>query len=191
MIINTYVIIAGVNGTGKSSFRGVLDGQGANLGHIIDPDEIAKKNNGNNFLAGKAAVNEIRECLSKNITFTQETTLSGKTVLNTIRQARKQGYYIILYYIGLNSSEESILRIDNRVKKGGHYIPSDAVKRRFSKRFEALKVILDYCDEAVFYDNENGFVKVAEIKNNTFRYINGYCPEWIKEFEKNFITNIG
>ena len=89
-----------------------------------------------------------------------------------------------MYYIGLNSSEESILRIDNRVKKGGHYIQSDDVKRRFSKRFEALKVILDYCDEVIFYDNENGFVKVAEIKNNTFRYVNGYCPEWIKEFEK-------
>ena len=182
MIINTYVIIAGVNGTGKSSFRGVLDGQGANLGHIIDPDEIAKKNNGNNFLAGKAAVNEIRNCLSKNITFTQETTLSGKTVLSTVKQARKQGYYVILYYIGLNSSEE-------RVKKGGHYIQSDAVKRRFSKRFEALKVILDYCDEVVFYDNENGFAKVAEIKNNTFRYVNDYCPEWIKEFEKKCVQN--
>ena len=159
------------------------------MGHIIDPDEIAKKNNGNNILAGKAAVNEIRDCLSKNITFTQETTLSGKTVLNTIRQARKQGYYIILYYIGLDSSEESILRIDNRVKKGGHYIPSNTVKHRFSKRFEALKAVLDYCDEVIFYDNENGFIKVAEIKNNTFRYINSYRPEWIIEFKKSCINN--
>lgn len=154
------------------------------MGHIIDPDELARKNNGNNTLAGKAAVNEIKNCLSKNITFTQETTLSGKTVLNTIRQARKQGYYIILYYIGLNSSEESISRIDNRVKKGGHYIPSDTVKRRFSNRFKALKAVLDYCDEVIFYDNENGFIKVAEIKNNTFRYINSYRPEWIIELEK-------
>ena len=50
-----------------------------------------------------------------------------------------------------------------------------------------LKAILDYCDEVVFYDNENGFVKVAEIKNNTFRYVNGYCPEWIKEFKRKHI----
>ncbi len=110
-------------------------------------------------------------------------------MLNTIRQARKQGYYIILYYIGLNSSEESILRIDNRVKKGGHYIPSDTVKRRFSKRFEALKAVFDYCDEVIFYDNENGFIKVAEIKNNTFRYINSYHPKWIIELEKSCINN--
>lgn len=164
-----------------------MDGQGFNLGHIIDPDEIAKKNNDNIFFAGKVAVNEIKDCLSKNVTFTQETTLSGKTILATIKQARKQGYYIILYYIGLNSSEESISRIDNRVKKGGHYIPSDTVKHRFSKRFEDLKDILPYCDEAIFYDNENGFVKVAEIKNNIFRYTNNYCPEWITEFKNNFM----
>lgn len=187
--INTYIIIAGVNGTGKSSFRGVLDGQGANLGHIIDPDEIAKKNNGNNLLAGKMAVNEIKDCLNKNITFTQETTLSGKTVEKTIKQARKQGYYISLYYIGLNSSEESITRIANRVRKGGHNIPSEAVNRRFLNRFEALAAILSYCDEVAFYDNENGFIKVAEIKNNTFRYVNSYRPDWITELESNFINN--
>lgn len=39
----TYVIIAGVNGVGKSSLRGVLEGQGVLLGHIIDAYAIAKK----------------------------------------------------------------------------------------------------------------------------------------------------
>ena len=41
--MNIYTIIAGVNGTGKSSLRGVLEGQNINLGHIIDPDVIAKE----------------------------------------------------------------------------------------------------------------------------------------------------
>ena len=38
-------------------------------------------------------------------------------------------------------------------------------------------------DEVIFYDNENGFVKVAEIKNDIFRYTNGYRPKWLSEFE--------
>ena len=33
------------------------------------------------------------------------------------------------------------------------------------------------------HDNENGFVKVAEIKNDIFRYTNGYRPKWLSEFE--------
>jgi predicted ABC-type ATPase len=179
--MNIYTIIAGVNGTGKSSLRGVLEGQNINLGHIIDPDVIAKENNNDLFKAAKIAVNRINDCLKRNISFTQETTLSGRSVLNTIRQARKKGYYISLYYIGLSSAEESIYRIANRVKKGGHNIPQEDVLRRYSIRFKTLGEVIPYCDEVNFYDNENGFIKVAEIKNGQFRYINGYRPEWIQE----------
>jgi predicted ABC-type ATPase len=181
--MNTYTIIAGVNGTGKSSFRGVLEGQNVNLGHIIDPDLIAKENNNDLISAAKIAVNNIKEYLNKRISFTQETTLSGRTVLNTAVKARKLGYDISLYYIGLNSSEESISRIANRVKKGGHNIPTDDVIRRFNKRFEVLKELIPYCDTVSFYDNENGFVKVAEILNGKFRYVSEYRPQWIDELK--------
>ena len=51
--MNKYTIIAGVNGTGKSSFRGVLEGQRVHLCHIIDPDLISKENNGNLFISAK------------------------------------------------------------------------------------------------------------------------------------------
>lgn len=179
--MSIYTIIAGVNGTGKSSLRGVLEGQNVNLGHIIDPDLIAKENDNDLIKAAKIAVAKIRDCLDKNISFTQETTLSGHTVLNTIKRARKQGYYVVLYYIGLSSAEESIARIANRVRKGGHNIPENDVIRRYNKRFNMLVDVISYCDEINFYDNENGFVKVAEIKNGQFRYINGYRPEWISE----------
>lgn len=179
--MNVYTIIAGVNGTGKSSLRGVLEGQNVNLGHIIDPDLIAKENNNDLIKAARIAVDKIRDCLNKNISFTQETTLSGRSVLNTVKKARKQGYYVSLYYIGLSSAEESLYRIANRVRKGGHNIPENDVRRRYGKRFDMIVDVIPYCDEVHFYDNENGFVKVAEIKNGQFRHINGYRPEWLVE----------
>jgi len=43
---------------------------------------------------------------------------------------------------------------------------------------------LPLCDKVVFYDNENGFVKVAEITNNKFNYSNGIRPEWLEEFKE-------
>lgn len=180
----TYVIIAGVNGVGKSSLRGVLEGQGALLGHIIDADAIAKKNNFDNIKAGIMAVDEINYCLENNLSFTQETTLSGHRTIKTIRQARKQGYDIVMYYVGLNSKEESLQRIENRVRKGGHDIPTEDVIRGFDNRLVALKKAAALCDSVIFYDNENGFIKVAEIRNNKFYFTNGYRPDWICEFEK-------
>ena len=179
--MNIYTIIAGVNGTGKSSFRGVLEGQNVNLGHIVDADLIAKENNYNNVRAGKKAVAQINYCIDNNISFTQETTLSGHRTLHTVKQARKQGYFIIMYYIGLSSQEECVERIQNRVRKGGHDIPVEDVCRRFENRFNSLKKIAPLCDKIIFYDNENGFVKVAEIGNNRFSFSNGYRPDWIKE----------
>lgn len=182
--MNNYILIAGVNGTGKSSLRGVLEGQGTPLGRIIDADAIAKANNFNNIRAGKQAVSEIQYCLDNNISFTQETTLAGHRVERTLKQARKQGYFVTMYYIGLNSKEESILRIANRVRKGGHDIPEEDVIRRFENRVEALKKVVPLCDKIVFYDNENGFVKVAEIVNNKFNYSNGLRSQWLEEIKE-------
>ena len=129
-----YILIAGVNGTGKSSFRGVLEGQDAPLGHIVDPDLIAKQNNFNEISAGKQAVREIQNCLKNSETVTQETTLSSHQVRKTIMKAKVQGYRITMYYIGLNTKYESIYRIANRVRKGGHDIPPDDVIREMISR---------------------------------------------------------
>lgn len=182
--MKTYTIVAGVNGAGKSSLTGVLRTEMTNLGKIVDVDKMIVKCGGNIIEGGKKSIELIDECLEKEICFTQETTLSEHRILNTVKSAIEKGYYIRLYYVGLNSVEESLVRIENRVKKGGHNIPDSDVKRRFSKRFEDLTAILEYCDEATFYDNENGFVAVAEYKNGEILQIGNLKPKWLEELVK-------
>ena len=179
--MKTYTIVAGVNGSGKSSLTGVLRTEITNLGKIIDVDKITVKCGGNPIEGGKQAIALIDDCLEKGICFTQETTLSGHKTLSTIKQAIENGYYIRLYYVGLNTVDESLSRIENRVKKGGHNIASEDVQRRFAKRFDDLLTVLPYCDEATFYDNENGFVAVAEYKNGELLPIGHYKPDWLLE----------
>lgn len=157
-----YTIIGGTNGVGKSSFLGVLDEQRSDLGVLVETDE------------------SITDCLEKEISFTQETTLSGHKTLRTVRSAREKQYFIRLYYIGISSAEESLARIKNRVRKGGHDIPEDDVMRRYQSRFSDLMKILPYCDEAFLFDNENGFAKVAEYKNGKIRVVGEYKPDWLK-----------
>lgn len=65
------------------------------------------------------------------------------------------------------------------IRKGGHNIPESDVTRRFSKRIKSLGQIIPLCDNIIFYDNENGFVKVGEITNNKFSYTNDYRPQWL------------
>lgn len=93
----------------------------------------------------------------------------------------EKGYRVQLYYIGLDSAAESISRIANRVKRGGHDIPTPDVERRFASRWEAVAKVLPYCDEAEFYDNDNGFVLVAEYRNGELRTVGSLVPAWLKE----------
>ena len=176
-----YTIISGVNGVGKSSFTGVLKSERNDLGFIIDVDKLGTENNYKAIEAGKIAVRKIKEFLSKELSFTQETTLSGFLTEKTVKTAKSRGYYIRLFYIGLGSSEECIKRIENRVEKGGHNIERSDVERRYNKRSEDLIKILPYCDEAHLFDNENGFIEVAEYKNGELICKGDYKPAWLLE----------
>ena len=176
-----YTIIGGVNGVGKSSFTGVLKERSTDLGVIVDVDRITAELGGNSLAGGKAALRKINDCIDKGISFTQETTLSGRKTEATAKQVKELGYHVRLFYIGLDTAEESLSRIANRVKRGGHDIPQDDVVRRFAGRWEAVAKVLPYCDEAEFYDNDNGFVLVAEYRNGELRTVGSRRPQWLME----------
>lgn len=178
-----YTIIGGVNGTGKSSLTGVLKAETKDLGKIIDVDKLNVEY-GDVLAGGKAAVKLIDECIEKGLTFTQETTLSGRKTARTAQKAKAEGYVVRLYYVGLSSVDESLRRIANRVQKGGHDIPPLDVIRRFKSRYDDISAVLPFCDEAVFYDNENGFKAVAEYKNNELTVIGSAAPKWINELKE-------
>lgn len=179
-----YTIIGGINGAGKSSLSGVLSLDYNDLGIIIDTDKITAKLGGDKIKGGKEAIRLIDDCLTKGINFTQETTLSGRKTLKTIEAARNKDYYIRLFYVGISSAEESLLRIENRVRKGGHDIPADDVKRRYRKRFEDLIQIMPYCNEVHFFDNENGFVLVGDYLNGKIVTSGDYVPQWVINLKK-------
>lgn len=179
-----YTIIGGVNGCGKSSLTGALKAERRDLGVIVDVDKLAAELGGNNLEAGRAAIRKIDDCLSRGVCFTQETTLAGHRTEQTIKRARDLGYYIRLYYIGVDSLEECVHRIANRVAKGGHNIPLEDVTRRFKSRFDSLVRVLPYCDEATLFDNDNGFVEVAEYVNGELLPKGAYRPLWLEELLK-------
>lgn len=169
--MKVYTIIAGVNGVGKSSLIGILMQINSTLGMIIDATNTDEDE----------AVRRIENCLNSGVNFTQETTLSGVRALKTVQTAREKGYRINLYYVAVNSADESLRRIENRVRKGGHDIPAEDVKRRYQSRFSDLLKVLPYCDTAQFYDNENGFQFVAEYRNGELLPVGDYRPEWLAE----------
>lgn len=174
-----YTIIGGVDGVGKSSFLGIFSAENCDLGVIIDTDRITSEADGD-----ETAEKCISDYMDKGVNFIQETTLSGVRTLKTVQKAHELGYSIRLYYIGVNSADESIKRIKNRVEKGGHNIPAEDVQRRYSKRFEDLAKVLPYCNEVRFFDNENGFVEKAEYRNGELIVKGESVPSWLEDLRE-------
>lgn len=138
--------IGGVHGVGKSSLAGVLCVVRSDLGIMIDPDKLTIQCGGDEYEGGKLAVERIERALKDGVNFTQETTLSGGYPKRLCKRAKEAGYYIRLYYVGLDTAEESIRRIRNRVERGGMIFPLRMLTPAF---LTVLRMSSKFCHTAM------------------------------------------
>lgn len=59
--------------------------------------------------------------------------MSGKTYIRLFRRARQLGYEIELHYLWLSSPAQAVARVRQRVKLGGHDVPTVDIRRRFKR----------------------------------------------------------
>ena len=176
-----YTIVGGVNGVGKTTFIRAHSELCPHSDRIVDTDQITADFGGDPLAGGKAAIQRVRKCIRTRVSFLQETTLSGYRINATAKKVCTLGYNVHLIYIGLDTVEESLRRIENRVKQGGHNVPTEDVIRRFQRRWEAVAQLLPYCKEAVFYDNDQDFVKVAEYRDGELLRVDAHSCAWLDE----------
>ena len=172
----TLVVFAGVNGAGKSTFyqsRLWCECDIDSRMSRINPDEMIVaagkdwSSPTDQLWADKQAVGQVRDNFAHMRSFSQETTLAGKSAVARIRKAYSLGYRVRLFYIGVDSPEVALVRIRHRVQVGGRDIRPEDVERRFSASISALGVVLSYTHEAAVLDNTDGFVHLAAWKNGT------------------------
>ena len=182
-----YVLIGGVNGAGKSTLYRTLDSL-QNMPRINIDDIVREfgdwRNPGDALKAGRIAVTRIRAYFEAGISFNQETTLCGKSILKNIMYAKQHGYQIELHYIGIESAELAKERIAYRVAHGGHGIPDQDVERRFVSSREQLKTVLPICDIAVLYDNTEAFHRFAIYRSGIVQSLSETYPKWYADFSQ-------
>ncbi len=132
----TCTIIAGVNGSGKTTFA--LDYFKNTDNIFINADLIATGLSPNNpdvsqFLAGRLMIQNIKKQITNKNNFSIETTLASKNYLKLIRNLKKDNWEVNMIYLYLPSVDLSIGRVAERVKSGGHNIKIEDIKRRYSR----------------------------------------------------------
>ena len=175
------IIFAGPNGAGKTTYaeefskRFDLD--------FIDPD-ILKANN--QLDKGKIFLQILQAKLKAKDSFSFETTLSGKWLLSFLKQAKNQHYEIVCFYIFVYPLEILKYRIEERTKKGGHFVDFKTIKRRYKRSLNNFwHLYRTFFDKWELIDNTENFRPIAKGGRETFEIEDEFTfKKFIKLAEK-------
>lgn len=166
-------IISGCNGAGKTTASYTLLPEMLECSQFVNSDEFAKglapfSPERASIKASRYMVMKIRYLFQRKEDFAIETTLATRTLLNTIRQARDEGYTVTLLYFWLNSPDLAVARVKARVAAGGHNIPEETVRRRYRVGISYFfKDYIPLCDRWILADNSKvPFRVIAEGSKN-------------------------
>jgi predicted ABC-type ATPase len=105
--------------------------------------------------AGRLLLGELRACLEARQSFALESTLSGRGYVRMLAEARAAGFEIHLNYLWLRGAGMSVRRVRQRVRKGGHHVPEEDIRRRYARSIEhVVGEYLPLADRWWIWDNE-------------------------------------
>lgn len=178
------IFYCGTNGAGKSTLRSF---NRDSVQIVIDSDHIAMQINPDNprladIEAGRKAIELFKFAIRHNISFSMESTLSGKSILQRLEVA-KRNFYTRLNYVGVDDPKINIARVKARVKAGGHFIEEDTIKRRYQISRENLIQAILLNDETFIYDNSSDSPKIQLVisANKTVTKLTDKLPQWCED----------
>ena len=191
-------VLAGVNGSGKSSIGGAaIRAAGA---AYFNPDEAAAKLRQLHPLLDQALANStawqigkqlLERAIAERKEFAFESTLGANTMTTLLITAAKAGFEVHIWYAGLDSPERNIARVRQRVARGGHDIPEAAIRKRYeTSRLNLIKLLphvisLRVFDNSAEADPHSGVaplpVLVLEVQRGVIVAVDlTRTPQWAK-----------
>ncbi len=171
-------IIAGSNGSGKTTFAREFLPKYAKCNNFINADLIAQglspfSPQTSAIHAGRLVLKQIHDFSDRKIDFGFETTLSGKTYFSLLRVLKVKGYSIRLFFLWVPDPDLSLARIKERVSLGGHDVPKGDVLRRFDRSIRNfLKVYEPLLDSWHLFDNSASTPRLIARKNGKLEIFN-------------------
>lgn len=91
--------------------------------------------------------------INERLAYAFETTLGGRTISVLLEQAIEAGIEVRVWYVGLTNAELHIARVRSRVKRGGHDIPVERIRQRYTRSVFNLIQLMPKLTELRVYDN--------------------------------------
>jgi predicted ABC-type ATPase len=152
------LVLAGVNGAGKSSIGGQVVLRQAGLSWF-NPDAYARlltqaglPQTEANGLAWQHGVALLDKALAAGHAHAFETTLGGDTMTQKIAAAAAT-HEVLMWFCGLSSPEQHLARVAARVAAGGHDIPTAKIHERWVQAPLNLIRLMPLLAELRVFDN--------------------------------------
>ena len=130
------IIVGGPNGAGKTtigleyaSLHSTLFLSADAIAAEMSPDDPAAQR----MAAGTQFIRKLDSALKGDTSLVVESTLSGRTLRHKLRDARERGFTVTIVFMFLDSAETCVQRVKERVRKGGHDVAEQDVRRRFGR----------------------------------------------------------
>lgn len=183
-------VIAGCNGSGKSSFsKEIIDLNVIPFDYdkyflafydSLQASDIQDRMAHN--LAFEELETQIAESIELRKDFVYETNFNS-TPLHWPEVFRKNGFYLKLTYLALDSIEEAIRRVRIRVQNGGHFVSENEIKKRYFEGAKNLDTYFSFFDEVEIYDC-SGYKKPPRfcfsLVNGKLEYLD-FFPEYLNK----------
>ena len=151
------LIIAGPNGAGKTTLVRTLRQTGVEFAEYINPDDIASELQGSyddRVRQAQAVADRRREaCIEARRSFSFETVMSHPSKIDILARAKAAGFYVQLFFVGIDDPQTNIERVRLRVAQGGHDVPPDKIVPRWHRTMALLHRAVKIADQSFFFDN--------------------------------------
>ncbi len=94
-----------------------------------------------------------QKLLRQKASFTFETVMSHESKVDLLAQAQAAGYRTYLYFVATDDPAINISRVRNRVKLGGHDVPTDRIEKRYQRSLDLLMDAIRHANRAYIFDN--------------------------------------
>ena len=160
------LVIAGPNGSGKSTVTKGLP----LIGLYVNADEI-KRVSGCTDLEAAQEAEQLRELLlARGADFTFETVLSTDRNLSLLRRAKEAGYEICVVFVLTSDVEINARRVQERAAAGGHDVPEDKIRSRYTKSLRNLSPLVRIAGKTRVLDNSGAEPRlICEVEGNAVR----------------------
>ena len=155
--IPTLFLIAGPNGAGKSTLYkyriAPITGAPFVNADIIQRDELRNPDPKASYKAANMAEARRQQYLAEGVSFVAETVFSHPSKLELLEQARRAGFALQVYHVGVATADQSVARVAIRVSEGGHPVPEDKIRARFARNGALIRRAVLMADNGFVFDN--------------------------------------